>query len=470
MANAFIDSTLLDKAICFAVQAHHNTERRGKGFPYIVHPLEAVSIVATMTPDQELLAAAALHDVVEDTGVTLADLRREFGERVAAIVEAESDKFVDGISEKDSWRVRKQAAIDRLAAAPRESQMVALGDKLSNMRAIARDYDELGDKLWDRFHAPNGRVDHEWHYRGLAQSLNALAGTPAFSEFVAHIEHVFGKPKPELIDMNDYEESGDGYTAISYNHKDGKRMMKLYAEFMPISEPERELQQSWAIMDLGLHIPRAFRLVTDGKRVGVEFERITPKRSFSRAISQEPERLDAYMAQFAAECRKLHATPCNTQVFASVKDHFNRVIDASRDFTDAEKKRLHEFVDKAPDATTCLHGDMHMGNIITNGQENWWIDLADFRYGHPYFDMGMLYFVSICNPSDEMAQRIFHLSHAQMVQAWEAFVHYYFEGRVSQEEAHRLIAPYAALYMIHFANRESMLPHWRIHIDNTLLK
>ena len=468
MANTFIDSTLLDKAITFAVRAHHNTERRGKGFPYIVHPLEAVAIVATMSPDQELLAAAALHDVVEDTGVTLDDLRREFGDKVASLVEKESDRFISGVSEEDSWRDRKQAAIERIAAAPLEAKMVALGDKLSNMRAIARDYDELGDKLWARFHAPGGRADHEWHYRGLAQSLNDLAGTPAFSEFVQLIEHVFGKPRPEWIDLADYEVSGDGYTAISYNHKDGKRMMKLYAEYMPISVPENELQMSWNIMDLGLHIPKAYRLVTDGKRVGVEFERIVDKRSFARAVSQEPEHLEQYVAAFAAECKKLHATPCNTDVFPSVKEHFHGVIDASRDLSEAQKARMHAFINEAPDATTCIHGDMHLGNIITNGRQNWWIDLADFRYGHPYFDLGMLWFVCVANPEDELAQKLFHVSHAQMLRVWEAFVRCYFDNGLSVEEANRLIGPYGALYMVHFANREFMHEGWRIFIDSLL--
>ena len=69
MANKPLDTELLDRAIIFAVKAHAGTERRGKGFPYIVHPMEAVEIVATITPDQELLAAAALHDTVEDTDV-----------------------------------------------------------------------------------------------------------------------------------------------------------------------------------------------------------------------------------------------------------------------------------------------------------------------------------------------------------------------------------------------------------------
>lgn len=192
MGNKYMDTTLLDKAIVFAVKAHANTERRGKGFPYIVHPMEAVEIVATMTPDQELLAAAALHDTVEDTDVTANDLRAEFGNRVASIVVSESDEFDAGVSEEDSWRGRKQAAIDRLAKAPLESKMVALGDKLSNMRAISRDYAEIGDALWSRFHAPGGKADHEWHYRGLAASLGELSQYAAYQEFVGLIDQVFG--------------------------------------------------------------------------------------------------------------------------------------------------------------------------------------------------------------------------------------------------------------------------------------
>lgn len=192
MGNKYMDTTLFDKAIVFAVKAHANTERRGKGFPYIVHPMEAVEIVATMTPDQELLAAAALHDTVEDTDVTANDLRAEFGNRVASIVVSESDEFDAGVSEEDSWRGRKQAAIDRLAKAPLESKMVALGDKLSNMRAISRDYAEIGDALWSRFHAPGGKADHEWHYRGLAASLGELSQYAAYQEFVGLIDQVFG--------------------------------------------------------------------------------------------------------------------------------------------------------------------------------------------------------------------------------------------------------------------------------------
>ncbi len=190
MPNQSLDTQLLDRAIIFAVKAHAGTERRGKGFPYIVHPMEAMEIVATMTPDQELLAAAALHDTVEDTDVTVEQLRAEFGNRIASLVADESDEMHAGIPESASWHARKQAAIDRLAKASRDAKMVALGDKLSNMRAIARDYAVQGDALWSLFHVKD-RKDHEWHYRGLADSLRDLEGTPAFQEFESLINQVF---------------------------------------------------------------------------------------------------------------------------------------------------------------------------------------------------------------------------------------------------------------------------------------
>ena len=190
MSNSPIDSDLLDRAIVFAVRAHAGTERRGKGFPYIVHPMEAMSIVATMTADQELLAAAALHDTVEDTDVTVEQIRAEFGDRVASLVAEESDAFVEGVPAEDSWHWRKQAAIDRMSRASRDAKMVALGDKLSNMRAIARDYAVQGDFLWNLFHVKE-RGEHEWHYRGLAEALRELDGTFAFQEFERLINQVF---------------------------------------------------------------------------------------------------------------------------------------------------------------------------------------------------------------------------------------------------------------------------------------
>ncbi len=191
MVNGPLDTELLDRAIVYAVNAHAGTERRGKGFPYIVHPMEAVAIAATMTSDQELLAAAALHDTVEDTEVTLDDIRREFGERVASLVADETDVQVEGADRASTWHARKQAAIDRLARASHDAKIVALGDKLSNMRAIARDYAALGEGIWNLFRVHDSK-EHEWHYRGLAQSLSELSDTFAYKEFEELVNKVYG--------------------------------------------------------------------------------------------------------------------------------------------------------------------------------------------------------------------------------------------------------------------------------------
>ena len=190
MPNNYLNTDLLDKAIIFAVNAHHNTERRGKRFPYIVHPLEAVAIVATITNDQQLLAAAALHDTIEDTSVTAEDIRQQFGERIAHIVAQETDNIIPNLSEEQSWHQRKQAAITRLTNASLETKIVALADKLSNIRAIARDYDAQGDQLWQLFHVKD-KAEHEWHYRGLADALRELNHTTAYQEFLTLVNHVF---------------------------------------------------------------------------------------------------------------------------------------------------------------------------------------------------------------------------------------------------------------------------------------
>lgn len=185
----YLDSSLLDRAICFAVKAHANTERKGKGFPYIVHPLEAVVIVSTMTSDQELLAAAVLHDTLEDTDTTYEQLEREFGKRVADLVAHESDVKLE-CDASATWHFRKQIAIEHLAKAPHDAKIVAMGDKLSNMRIIAHDYSVIGDELWKRFHVTDPH-EHAWHYYGLMQSLSSLSDTAAFQEFAVLVKQVF---------------------------------------------------------------------------------------------------------------------------------------------------------------------------------------------------------------------------------------------------------------------------------------
>lgn len=189
--NTPMNTELVDRAIIFATNAHHNTERRGKGFPYIIHPLEAMTIVATMTNDSEMLAAAVLHDTIEDTDTTYDDIKKEFGERVAYLVATETDVKHAPDGKKLPWKERKQRDLDNLKAASREVKIIALGDKLSNMRAIARDYQTIGDELWQMFHIKD-KATHAWRYQGLRDALSELSDTFAFQEFDRLVRETFG--------------------------------------------------------------------------------------------------------------------------------------------------------------------------------------------------------------------------------------------------------------------------------------
>lgn len=180
--NAPLDTSLFEQALLFAAKAHSGTERRGKGLPYIIHPLEAATIVATITNDPEMLAAALLHDTVEDTDVTFEDIRSRFGERVAHLVQCDTS------SKQLDWRTKRTSQVARLAAADLDAKIVAMGDKLSNLRAIAADYALLGDSLWSRFHAPQGKTDIVWYYHALAEALSDLKDTAAYQEFTSLLE------------------------------------------------------------------------------------------------------------------------------------------------------------------------------------------------------------------------------------------------------------------------------------------
>ena len=183
-----LDTYFFDQAVKFATEAHSGTERRGKGYPYILHPMEAASIVATLTNDPEMLAAAMLHDTIEDTDVTFEDIRERFGDRVATLVQHETAPLSDNLT----WREKKEAQLNKLASAPFDSKVVAMGDKLSNMRGIAWDYRQVGEAVWSRFHVPNGKPDIEWYYRSLAKVLAELSDTLAYQEFVFLLEKTFG--------------------------------------------------------------------------------------------------------------------------------------------------------------------------------------------------------------------------------------------------------------------------------------
>ena len=187
---------LIADAIRFAIGAHAGMTRKGGDIPYIMHPLEAMAIAAGLTGDEEIIAAAVLHDVLEDTEVTGEDLRSRFGKRVLDLVKSDSEDKRDGKPAGETWRMRKQETIDFLTdRANRDEKIIALADKLSNMRAIWADQIMIGDALWERFNVKD-KEEHGWYYSCVAKALrdlNSQEPCPAYIEYCKLVEAVFGE-------------------------------------------------------------------------------------------------------------------------------------------------------------------------------------------------------------------------------------------------------------------------------------
>lgn len=184
---------LISKAITFAVIAHDGMRRKNGQSPYILHPLEASVIVGTMTDDQEIIASAVLHDVVEDTNISICEIENNFGKRVKELVECETEDKRADLPPSETWRIRKEESLEVLKNANDIAVlMVWLGDKLANMRAIYREWKIKGDSMWQKFNQKNVN-EQAWYYTTIANYTSRLSNYSAWIEYKTLTELVFGK-------------------------------------------------------------------------------------------------------------------------------------------------------------------------------------------------------------------------------------------------------------------------------------
>lgn len=179
---------MINKAIDFAVKAHKDQFRKGTRIPFILHPMEVGVIVSKMTSDEEIISAAFLHDTVEDCPhVSIEDIRREFGDRIASMVDCESE------DKSRTWMERKNHTIYYLKEeASKEVRFIALGDKLANIRSLVKDYALVGDQLWERFNMKDKKMQG-WYYRSMIDSLSSMKEYPQYEEYVNLVHSLFGE-------------------------------------------------------------------------------------------------------------------------------------------------------------------------------------------------------------------------------------------------------------------------------------
>jgi (p)ppGpp synthase/HD superfamily hydrolase len=166
------ETPAIERAFAVAREAHRNQQRKD-GRPYIEHPTQVAQLLADADAREELLVAAVLHDAVEDSDLTVDDLREEFGGRVAGLVESLTDN-----PELDTWQEKKDELRSRVAAAGRDAGTIYVADKIANLRELVKLYAFRGESVGELEKAPtlDARVEAWRADLAMAEEIGVYAG------------------------------------------------------------------------------------------------------------------------------------------------------------------------------------------------------------------------------------------------------------------------------------------------------
>lgn len=184
------------KAFEYAYRKHAGSTRKCTDVPYIVHPLDVATILMKNHASENLIIAGFLHDLIEDEGVNLTEIKKLFGEEVAKLVETISEpeklRTLDS-DRRATWKLRKQHTINQIKHANKEVRMLFCADKLSNCRDLITDSKRFGRKMWEKFNAPKN--EQKWYYRSLCEVLvsgiESICDLPMYQNFKESVRLLF---------------------------------------------------------------------------------------------------------------------------------------------------------------------------------------------------------------------------------------------------------------------------------------
>lgn len=186
---------LVEEAAKWAIEAHYGQKRKVEGLPYILHPFEVAAIAGAITTDKEVIAAALLHDTVEDAGKSLDEIRELFGERVAYLVSTETENKREDRPGSETWMIRKQESLEVLKNATDIGvKALWLSDKLANLRSLNRTFQRRGPSFWSFFNQSNPTVQ-KWYYESVKDMTSVFSRTGVWKEYSLMLDMLFGGVK-----------------------------------------------------------------------------------------------------------------------------------------------------------------------------------------------------------------------------------------------------------------------------------
>jgi len=173
----------IKKAFDLVYEKHRNQKRKLQNIPYIVHILDVTSILMKNNCSERVIVSGILHDIIEDTDVTIDEIRNQFGTEVSEIVSKLSE------DKSKTWEERKQKNMDTLMHGSEEMMLVRCADILSNAKDLIFYIDVYGEDMWSLF--KRGKDKQEWYYRGLLDSLVVIKNYQMYKEYNELVNKIF---------------------------------------------------------------------------------------------------------------------------------------------------------------------------------------------------------------------------------------------------------------------------------------
>lgn len=436
----------IEEAIIYATVMHQGKVRKLANTPYILHPLEVAQILSVLTDDQDVITAGILHDIVEDTDGTLAEIEKRFGERVAFLVSSESENAYPGESEDATWKRRKEESLKVLKNTDDQGvRMLWLADKLANIRSLSGAYSEYGEHLWESFHQRDPEMQH-WYYQTVAEQLElSLNKTGAFKEFIKHINFIWpGSFDSDKARYKKYREvSVDGCKRIGSGAKgdvyryDDELVIKVYNRNNTYSDVEREIAMARKAFILGIPTAISFGIVSVGDKYGAMYE-LVDSETISSYIVNNPGQVELYAKMMAELAHIIHSTE------VTAEDGFPSAMDRVRDYIEggvgredaALAEKVLALLKALPDTGTLLHGDFHTGNVFLQRSEPLLIDMDRLAVGHPIIELSDLYYfyVILGEESPAVVEKFMGFSY----ETSRRFMHLFLKKYLGTEDEERL--------------------------------
>ena len=457
---------MLEEAIIYATIMHQGKVRKFQSNPYILHPIEVAQILSTMTDDEEVISAGILHDIVEDTDGTLAEIEKRFGKRVAELVDSGSENKYPDEDRVTTWKRRKEESLLVLKNSEDIGvQMLWLADKLANIRSLAGIFSEKEAELWTMLNQSDPALQC-WYYSSVAEIVELqLNKTGAFKEFIKHINFIWpGTFDVKKTRYRKYREvSVDGCRVLGWGAKgtvyryNDELIVKVFNHNNTYSDVEREVALSRKAFVLGIPTAISFGIVsvvkegihTDssdaskpagspdqrsgaevGNQYGAMYE-LLDAETISDHIARNPERVEVFALIMSQLAHTIHdITVTEEEGFPEASGRLLGYVHGGIALEDEPlTEKCMKLIETLPSVGTLVHGDFHTSNVFLYREEPLLIDMDRIATGHPIVEISDLYYfyVVLGNDDPSVVEKFMGFSYETAKKFFDCFLKYYLD-------------------------------------------